>query len=160
MVISEARLAGRSKNLIWGIVGASVIVLILPAVASGILLPGLLMTSGIVALTWTIVRMTVSIAMTDEKIVLRLAPFYSTEISILDVVAVSTRRIHPSLTDMASGSWARTREACWREGLRLLWKRRPADGSSQPPIPKRLYQQSRIKLRVSEQVRLLSRPPR
>lgn len=98
MVISEARLAGRSKNLIWGIVGASVIVLILPAVASGILLPGLLMTSGIVALTWTIVRMTVSIAMTDEKIVLRLAPFYSTEISILDVVAVSTAP-DTSLTD-------------------------------------------------------------
>ncbi|MGM7775433.1 hypothetical protein ACSVHC_05350 [Arthrobacter sp. KNU-44] len=47
------------------------------------------MAAGIVAFTWAIVRMTVSIAITEEKIVLRLAPFYSTEMSISDVVAVA-----------------------------------------------------------------------
>lgn len=89
MVISEARLAGRSTGLIWGIVGASVIVLVVSALVSGILLPGLLMAVGIVAVTWTIVRMTVSITISEEKIVLRLAPFYSTEMSISDIVAVA-----------------------------------------------------------------------
>jgi hypothetical protein len=98
MVISEARLAGRSKGLICGIVSASVIVLVVSALVSGIVLPGLLMAAGIVAFTWAIVRMTVSIAIAEEKI------------------------------------------------LRWLWKRRPADGSPQPPIPKRWHQKSRIKL--------------
>ncbi|GAA5189762.1 hypothetical protein GCM10023346_05200 [Arthrobacter gyeryongensis] len=88
MVISEARLAGRSKVLIWGIVGASVIVLVVSALVSGILLPGLLMAAGILAITCAIVRLTVSIAIAEEKIVLRCAPFYSTKISTSDVVAV------------------------------------------------------------------------
>ncbi|MHA7167113.1 hypothetical protein ACX801_02990 [Arthrobacter bambusae] len=90
MVVSEARLARRSKGLIWGIVGASVIVLVVSALVSGIVLPGLLIAAGIVALTWTIVRMTVSIATAGEKIVLRCTPFYSTEISISDILAVTT----------------------------------------------------------------------
>ena len=145
MVISEARLDRRSKGLIWGIVSASVIVLVVSALVSGVLLPGLLMAAGIVTLTWTIVRMTVSIAMVEEKIVLRCAPIYSTEMSISEVLAVTTARTHPSLTDMASGSWVRTPEACWWEGLRSLWKRTTADGSSQPPIPKRSRQLFEIK---------------
>ncbi len=90
MVISEAQLAVRSKGLIWGIVGASVIVLVVSALVSGILLPGLLVAAGIVAFTWAIVRVTVSIAIAEEKIVLRCAPFYSTEVSISDVLAVTT----------------------------------------------------------------------
>lgn len=77
MVVSEARLAGRSKGLIWGIVGASVIVSVVSALVSGILLPRLLMAAGIVALTWTIVRMNVSIAIAEEKIVLRCAVLFN-----------------------------------------------------------------------------------
>ncbi|WP_284751799.1 hypothetical protein [Arthrobacter sp. efr-133-R2A-120] len=90
MVISEARLAGSSKSLIWGIVGASVMVLVVSALVSGIVLPGLLVAAGIVAFTWAIVRMTVSIAVAGEKIVLSCKPFYSTEVSISDVLAVTT----------------------------------------------------------------------
>ena len=90
MVISEVRLARRSRVLIWGIVSASVIVLVVSALVSGIFLPELLMAAGIVAFTWAIVRMTVSIAIAEEKIVLRCAPFYSTEVSISDVLAVAT----------------------------------------------------------------------
>jgi hypothetical protein len=89
MVISEAQLAGRSKGLIWGIVGASVVVLLVSAMVSGILLPGLVIASSIVALTWAIVRVTVSITISEEKIVLRCAPFYSTEVPISDVLAVT-----------------------------------------------------------------------
>ncbi|MFB9714705.1 hypothetical protein [Arthrobacter methylotrophus] len=62
------------------------------ALAAGILLPGLLVAAGIVAVTWTIVRMTVSIATAEEKIVVRCAPFYSTEIPISEVSAVTTAR--------------------------------------------------------------------
>ena len=90
MVISEAGLPGSSKGLIWGIVGASVMVLVVSALVSGIVLPGLLMVAGIAALTCLIVRMTVSIAIDEEKIVLRCAPFYSTEVSISDVLAITT----------------------------------------------------------------------
>lgn len=89
MVISEVRLAGRSKGLIWGIAGASVIVLAASTLVSGILLPGLLIAAGIVALTWTIVRMTISIALAEEQIVERCKPFYSTEMSISDVLAIT-----------------------------------------------------------------------
>ncbi|MFF2298636.1 hypothetical protein [Arthrobacter sp. NPDC058127] len=60
------------------------------ALVSGILLPGLLITAGIVTLSWTMVRMTVSIAIADEKIVLSCKPFYSIEVSISDVLAVTT----------------------------------------------------------------------
>src|SRR6476661_764651 len=56
--------------------------------------------------------------------------------------------------DMASGSWAGTHGGCRWEGLRSLWTRTTANGLSRPPIPKRLYQQSRIKLQLSEQVQL------
>ncbi|MDQ0029686.1 hypothetical protein [Arthrobacter bambusae] len=90
MVISEAHLARRSKGLIWGIVGASVVVVVVSAMVSGIVLPGLVLAAGIVALTWAIVRATVSVAITGEKIVLRCAPFYSTEVPISDVLAVTT----------------------------------------------------------------------
>lgn len=99
MVISEARLEGRSKVLIWGIVGAAVVVLVVSAMVSGILLPGLVMTVGIVALTWAIVRMTASIEIAEEKIVLRCAPFYSTEVLISDVASVNPA----SETSLADG---------------------------------------------------------
>ncbi|UKA63763.1 hypothetical protein [Arthrobacter sp. FW306-04-A] len=98
MVISEARLARDSKGLIWGIVSASTIVIVISAQAGGILLPGLLIAAGIVALTWLIVRMTVSIAVTEEKIVLRCAPFYSTTIPLSDLSAV-TRASDTSLSE-------------------------------------------------------------
>ena len=98
MVISEARLEGRSKGLIWGIVGAAVSVLIVSALVSGILLPGLLMATCIVALTCAIVRMNISVAIAEDKIVLRCAPFYSTEVSIPDVLAVATAS-NTSLSD-------------------------------------------------------------
>jgi hypothetical protein len=98
MVISEAQLAVGSKGLIWGIVGASVIVLVVSALVSGILLPGLLVAAGIVAFTWVIVRMTVSIAIAEEKIVLGCAPFYSIEVSNPDVLAV-TMAENTSLSD-------------------------------------------------------------
>ncbi|OOP63731.1 hypothetical protein BMF89_05480 [Arthrobacter sp. SRS-W-1-2016] len=98
MVISEAQLAVRSKGLIWGIVGASVIVLVVSALVSGILLPGLLVAAGIVAFTWVIVQMTVSIAIAEEKIVLGRAPFYSIEVSNPDVLAV-TMAENTSLSD-------------------------------------------------------------
>ena len=90
MVISEARLADHTKGLIWGIVSASVMVLIVSALVSDILVPGLLIAAGILAFTWTVVRITVSIVVAEEKIVLRCAPFYSTEVPISDVVAVAT----------------------------------------------------------------------
>ncbi|MEW1820904.1 hypothetical protein AB0323_08955 [Arthrobacter sp. NPDC080031] len=90
MLISEARLAGSSRGLIWGIVGASVITLVASSLVSGTPVPGLLLAAGILPLTWTIVRMTVSIAMADKKIVLRCGPFYSSEISISDVLAIAT----------------------------------------------------------------------
>ncbi|WP_332601609.1 hypothetical protein [Arthrobacter sp. S2(2024)] len=47
------------------------------------------MAVGVIVLTWTAVQMTVSIAIAEEKIVLRCAPFYTTKVSISDVVAVS-----------------------------------------------------------------------
>jgi hypothetical protein len=90
MVISEAKLANGPKGLIWGIVGASAIGVVVSAQAWGILLPGLLIAAGVVGLTWLIVRMTVSIAIAEEKIVVRCVPFYSTEIPISDVLAVTT----------------------------------------------------------------------
>ncbi|MHC6219832.1 hypothetical protein [Arthrobacter sp. MMS24-S77] len=98
MVISEARLARDSKGLIWGIVGASAIVIVISAQAGGILLPGLLVAASIVALTWLIVRMTVSIAIKEEKIVLRCEPFYSTAILLSDLSAV-TRAPDTSLSE-------------------------------------------------------------
>ncbi|WAH98849.1 hypothetical protein [Arthrobacter sp. MMS18-M83] len=98
MVISEARLARDSKGLIWGIAGASTIVIVISAQAGGILLPGLLIAAGIVALTWLILRMTVSIAITDEKIVLRCEPFYLTAIPLSDLSAV-TRAPDTSLSE-------------------------------------------------------------
>ena len=90
MVISEARLAARPKGLIWGIVAASVIVIVISAQAGGILLPGLLAALGVVALTWLIVRMNVSIAVTEESIVVRCEPFYTTEIPVSEVSAITT----------------------------------------------------------------------
>ncbi len=98
MVISEARLARDSKGLIWGIVGASAIVIVISAQAGRILLPGLLVAAGIVALTWLIVGMTVSITVTEEKIVLRCEPFYSTAIPISDLSAI-TRAPDTSLSE-------------------------------------------------------------
>ncbi|WP_284981208.1 hypothetical protein [Arthrobacter sp. efr-133-TYG-118] len=49
-------------------------------------------------MTWLILRMTVSIAIAEEKIVLRCAPFYSIEVSISDVLAVTTAE-NTSLSD-------------------------------------------------------------
>lgn len=61
---------------------ASVIVLVVSALVSDTVLPGLLIAAGIVVLSWAIVRMTVSIAIAEVKIVLRCAPCCSTEVSI------------------------------------------------------------------------------
>jgi hypothetical protein len=90
MVISDARLARRPKGLIWGIVGASVIIVVMSAHAGGILSAGVLIAVGILALTWLIVRMTVSIAVTENEIVVRCEPFYSAAIPLSDVSAVTT----------------------------------------------------------------------
>ncbi|MCX2748992.1 hypothetical protein OOZ51_14380 [Arthrobacter sp. MI7-26] len=98
MVISEARLARDSKGLIWGIVGASTIVIVISAQVGGILLPGLLIAAGIAALAWLILRMTVSVAVTEENIVLRCKPFYSTAIPLSDL-SVVTRAPDTSLSE-------------------------------------------------------------
>jgi hypothetical protein len=155
MVISEARLAAGAKGLIWGIVAASVMVIVISAQAGGILLTGLLIAAGIVVLTWLIVRMTVSIAVTEESIVVRCEPFYSTEIPISDVLAVTTALV----TSFSEGYGIRamgknTRGYLW-EALRSLWKPPAADGSSQLPIPKKPCQQSEIVWQVSVEFQLV-----
>ncbi|MGO4860163.1 hypothetical protein [Arthrobacter sp. 2MCAF14] len=93
MLISEARLAGSSKGVIWGIDGASVILLGISAQAENIVLPGTVIATSVVAWTWFVVRMTVSIAVADGKIVGRCKPIDAATIPISGVLAATTAQI-------------------------------------------------------------------
>lgn len=92
IMMSEARLADGPKGVIWGVVTASLLVVVVSAHAGDILLTGFVIAAGIFALTWILVGLSVSIAVAEDNIVVRCTAFYSTMIPISDVLAVGTAR--------------------------------------------------------------------
>lgn len=86
MLVSEAKLSTQTKRLIWGIVGASCVVVLISAVAGNIPVPGLLIVAGVVGLTYLIMSMTVTIDIETDSLVIRCKPFYAATLSFSSVV--------------------------------------------------------------------------
>jgi len=99
MLVSEAKLSGKTKRLIWGIVGASCVVVLVSAVAGNIPLPGLAIVAGMVALTYLVMSMTVTIDVETDRLVIRCKPFYAATLSFSSVL---TAREAPS-TSVSEG---------------------------------------------------------
>jgi hypothetical protein len=88
-VISEARIGRHSQTVIASVVGVACLFIVATAIPSGVLLITMALAVTMFVLTALVLRMTVTIELLANNMVVRCRPFYAKTIPLADIVDAS-----------------------------------------------------------------------